>query len=174
MKSILLLFVFIFLTAMGPGSQTGQERGMVSPIDADGLVNNAAPDFSLKDMNGKSVTLSSFKGRIVLLNFWATWCPPCKSEMPSFNKLYKQMKARGLEVITVSSDNSINPVREYLLKNKFDFQMLWDEKRTVVKQYRVFSMPTTFLIDRNGIIVEKFMGEYEWTDQEIKKKIEKL
>ena len=174
MKKVVLIISLFLLTAMAPGSQTGSGKNAVSPFDADKFVRVKAPDFTLKDVNGKDVTLSSFRGKVVLLNFWATWCPPCKYEMPSFNKLYKEMKAQGLEVIAVSTDDSISYVKDYLSKNSMDFKILMDEKHSVTKQYKVFSMPTTFLIDRNGLIIEKFYGEYEWTDPDIKKKIEKL
>ncbi|OGW25876.1 MAG: hypothetical protein A2X59_12945 [Nitrospirae bacterium GWC2_42_7] len=174
MKKAVLIISLFLLTAMAPGSQTGLNKEAVSPFDADKFVNVKAPDFVLKDINGKDVALSSFKGKVVLLNFWATWCPPCKHEMPSFNKLYTEMKAQGLEIIAISTDDSISYVKDYLRKNSFDFKILMDEKRITSKQYKVFSMPTTFLIDRNGIIIEKFHGEYDWTDPEIKKKIEKL
>jgi peroxiredoxin len=94
--------------------------------------------------------------------------------MPSMNKLYNEMKARGFEVIAVSTDNSLSAVKDFLSKNRLDFPILFDENKTVARQYHVFSMPTTFLIDRNGMIVDKFFGEEEWTDADIRKKIEKL
>jgi len=162
------------LTAMGPSSSKDDSKKQISPFEIDKLDNAPAPDFVLKDINGKSFSLSSFKGKIVLLNFWATWCPPCKSEMPVLNKLYKDMRSRGLEIIAVSTDNSINYVKEYLSKSNFDFQVLWDENRVVTKKYKVFTMPTSFLIDRNGIIIDKFYGEEEWNAPEFKRRLEKL
>ena len=166
--------MFVFLTAMGKNSPSGDEKKPFSPMEIDKLEKNKAPGFSLKDLNGREVVFSSLKGKVVLLNFWATWCPACIGEMPSLNKLYHAMKPRGLEIVAVSTDGSANAVRDYLNKKGIEFQVLMDEKRTVTKQYKVFSLPTTFLIDRNGVIIEKFFGEYDWTDQEIKRKIEKL
>jgi len=90
------------------------------------------------------------------------------------NRLYHEIKARGFEIIAVSTDTSLSTIRDYLAKNRVDFPILHDEKKSVSKQYRVFSMPTTFLIDRNGTIVEKFYGEYDWTDSDVRKQIEKL
>lgn len=173
-KLFLCICCFIFLTAMGATPPAGSGKNPVSPSEIDRLEKNKAPDFSLKDLNGKHVTLSSLKGKVVLLNFWATWCPPCISEMPVFNRLYKEMRGRGLEVVAISADRSEGYLRDYTSKHNLDFRVLYDESREVVKLYKVFSMPTTFLIDKNGVIVEKFFGEYDWTDQEIKKKIEKL
>jgi peroxiredoxin len=107
-------------------------------MDSDSIVNSKAPDFTLKDMNGKNVTLSSFRGKVVLLNFWATWCPPCKAEMPDLNRLYRDTKHRGFEIIAVSTDKSIDHVKDFLSKSKVDFIILFDENRTAAKQYRVF------------------------------------
>lgn len=174
MKKLFLIICLFLLIAMGPSSPGNTSGGTVSPMDSDTIINSKAPDFTLKDMNGKNVTLSSFRGKVVLLNFWATWCPPCKAEMPDLNRLYRDAKRRGLEIIAVSTDRSIDHIKDFLARNKVDFIILFDENRTAARQYRVFSMPTTFLIDRNGVVVEKFYGEYEWTEPETKGKIEKL
>lgn len=167
----LFLLTLFFVIAMGPHSSPG---GTVSTIDADKQTNIKAPDFTLRDVNGRTVSLSSLKGKVILVNFWATWCPPCKAEMPSMNKLYNSLKVRGLEIIAVSSDSSLSSIKDFLAKNRVDFLVLHDEKKTVTLQYKVFSLPTTFLIDRNGLIVEKYYGEYDWTDPEVRSRIEKL
>jgi len=173
-KEIFLIICLFLLVAMGPSSPGNTSGRSISPIDSDSIVNSRAPDFTLKDVNGKTVTLSSFRGKVVLLNFWATWCPPCRAEMPALNRLYRESRHRGLEIIAVSTDRSIDHIKDFLEKNRVDFLMLFDEDRGAAKQYRVFSMPTTFLIDRNGMVVEKFYGEYDWTEPETKGKIEKL
>ena len=170
----LFIGALFFLMAMGPNPSKGGSADTAPSPDAGKNAYSKAPDFTLKDANGRSVSLSSQKGKVVLINFWATWCPPCKAEMPSMNKLYNEMKARGFEVIAVSTDNSLSAVKDFLSKNRLDFPILFDENKTVARQYHVFSMPTTFLIDRNGMIVDKFFGEEEWTDADIRKKIEKL
>jgi len=139
-----------------------------------GSDNKPAPDFSLKDINGKDFTLSSLKGKVVILSFWATWCHPCKDEMPRLNKLYKEMGSRGLEIVAVSSDYSIGYLKDFLVKNSLDFSILYDEKRAVTRQYKIPFLPVTFLIDKNGVIVEKITGEFEWPSGEMKKKLEKL
>lgn len=176
MKIVRFLFIISLfsLLAVGPNSSIGGEKNVVSPLDADKQTNTKAPDFTLKDLHGSTVSLSSLKGKVVLLNFWASWCPPCKAEMPSMNKLYKEIRAKGFEIVAVSTDNSLSPIKEFLAKSRVDFKVLFDEKKAVSREYKVFSMPTTFLIDRNGFIVEKYYGEYDWTDPEVRKQIEKL
>jgi peroxiredoxin len=172
MKKLILISCLLLLISVGP-SLPGTAGGM-SPLNSDNIVNSKAPDFALKDMSGRTVSLTALKGKVVLLNFFATWCPPCRAEMPSFNRLYRSLKQRGLEVVAVSSDRSINDIKDFLEKNKVDFPVLFDTDRGTTKQYRVFSMPTTFLINKNGVIVEKFYGEYDWTEPETRGKIEKL
>ena len=176
MNIIRLLFTgsLFLLIAMGPNPPTGGSRDTASPGDAENNVNSKAPDFSLKDAHGRSLSLSSLRGKVVLINFWATWCPPCKAEMPSMNRLYNEIRNRGFEIVAISTDNSLSTVKDFLARNRIDFQVLFDETKSVTRQYHVFSMPTTFLIDRNGMIVEKFYGEEDWTDPAIRKKIEKL
>ena len=176
MNIVRFLFIgsLFLLIAMGPNPSTGGSRETASLLNADKNDNSRAPEFTLKDLQGRSLSLSALKGKVVLLNFWATWCPPCKAEMPSMNKLYNDMKARGLEVIAISADNSPSAVREFLSKCRLDFLVLFDETKAVTRLYHVFSMPTTFLIDRNGVIVEKFYGEEDWNDPAIRKKIENL
>lgn len=145
---------------------------MAFSIDA--FAEKRAPEFSLKDLNGRQVALSSFRGKVVLLAFWATWCPSCKDEMPKFNRLYRELKSRGLEIIAISSDYSIDSLKEYLAKNPFDFHILYDGKRQATAQYRVSFLPVTFLIDRNGAIADRIPGEFEWPSAEMEKKIERL
>ncbi len=160
-RKVFLIACFVLLTGMGANAPAGAEK-------------TKAPDFSLKDLSGRNFSLSSLKGKVVILNFWATWCPSCVSEMPSLNKLYNEMKSRGVEVVAVSSDRSVGEVNDYLNKKGFGFQIIMDDARSVSRLYKVFSLPTTFLIDRNGFIAEKFFGAYDWADPEVRKKIEKL
>ena len=173
MKKFILVISLFLLIGMGP-SLPGNTADGISPMNSDNIVKSKAPDFSLKDLSGKTVSLSAFRGKVVLLNFWATWCPPCRAEMPALNRLQHALKPRGFEVLSVSTDRSVNDIKDFLEKNRVDFPILFDADRSVAKQYRVFSMPTTFLINKNGMIVEKFYGEYDWNEPETKGKIEKL
>lgn len=166
---ISLVFAVCLLILMRGHDSTG-----VSPFAVESLVGGMATDFSLSDMSGAMVSLSSFRGKVVLLNFWATWCPPCKSEMSSFNELYRRLKSEGLEVVAVSSDRSRKDIQKFLSKKKLSFTILHDEDAEITKRYMVFSLPTTFLIDRQGIIVERYLGEYDWTEAEVVSRIKEL
>ena len=134
-----------------------------------------APDFTLPDLDGKNVTLSKFRGKVVLLNFWNTWCGPCRAEMPSLNNLYLELKDKGLVVLSISIDTSEEPVRAFISERKLVFPVLMDKKQKVYsKKYFLYGLPVTFLIDKKGIIVEKFIGERDWSSQEMKEKIARL
>jgi peroxiredoxin len=159
----MLFLAFLFLTAEVP-----------SPWGIDELVGKKAPEFSLKDMNEKTVSLSSFKGNVVIVGFWATWCPPCRGEMPSLNKLYRELRNRGLVILAVSTDRSVSSVKDFLGKTPVDFPVLMDSDSKVSRQFKVFSLPTTFLLDKNGAIVQRYLGEEEWDSPKIREKITTL
>ena len=146
-----------------------------SPFAGDKLINRRAPEFKVKDINGSEVSLASYKGTVVLLNFWATWCPSCRDEMPSLNELSGQFKNRKFSVIAVSTDRSVTDVKDYLKKHPLDFTVLVDSNLSISRSlYKVFVLPTSFLIDKNGIVVKKYFGGEEWTDPEVIRKIESL
>lgn len=135
----------------------------------------SAPDFTLNDIDGKKVNLSEFRGKVVLLNFWATWCGPCRAEMPSLHNLYNEYKDKGFVVIAISADTSEKPVKSFAKELKLSFPILMDKNKAVsFDDYGVLGLPTTFLIDKNGIIIEKIMGEREWDSPQMKEKILKL
>ncbi len=161
--SIILIFVSSALYAE-----------QMSPWEIDGLAGKKAPQFTLNDLSGNDISLSSFQGKVVLLNFWATWCPYCREERASLNSLYNKYKDRGLAIIAVSTDRSSKKVKVYLKKIPSDFTVLMDEKSEIARRYRVFALPTSFLISREGIIKQKFMGMRNWTNKESKKLIEGL
>ncbi len=146
-----------------------------SPYAVEKLSGQKAPDFTLKDINGNPISMSSFKGKVILLNFWATWCPPCRAEIPSMNKLNDILKKKGLVILAVSTDRAVVDVKDFLKKTPVNFTVLVDYNLNVSRSlYKVFMMPTTFLIDKRGVIVEKYFGEQDWTHPEIVKEIEAL
>ncbi|HXX53575.1 MAG TPA: TlpA disulfide reductase family protein [Thermodesulfovibrionales bacterium] len=162
-KIIVTLLTFLFLTAEVP-----------SPWAIEELVGNKAPDFTLKDIAGRSLSLSALKGKTVLVSFWATWCPPCRNEMPSLNRLYKAYKDRGLIVLAVSTDRNPSTVKNFLSEFPADFPVFMDVDMQTSRQYRVFSMPTAFLVDRNGVIVKRYLGEEDWDSPGMRSEIIKV
>ena len=119
----------------------------------------AAPPFELKDANGQTVHLADYKGKVVLLDFWATWCGPCKIEIPWFMEFEQQFKDRGFAVVGVSMDeDGWNAVKPYLLRMKINYRVLLGNDKIAESYGGVDSLPTTFLIDRQGNIVSKHIG----------------
>lgn len=117
-----------------------------------------AMNFKLKDLNGKEVSLSDYKGKKVFLNFWATWCPPCKAEMPEMEMLYQETKNSDLVILAVNLDEEKDTVQKFINSNKYNFPVLLDTGNIVASQYEVVSIPTSFFIDKEGNIVDKHIG----------------
>ncbi|MDA3903764.1 MAG: TlpA disulfide reductase family protein [Desulfuromusa sp.] len=135
----------------------------VQPVSPGGLVGKVAPDFTLTDMQGQQVSISQFRGKVVILNFWATWCPPCREEMPSMEKLYRDHQDQGLVMLAVNvEENGKGLVSKFLQKTPYSFPILLDSENTAQNAYGVFRLPESFIIDRNGIVVEKIIGGRDW------------
>ena len=126
-----------------------------------------ASDFTLKNLDGNDVSLHQFRGKHLLINFWATWCGPCKIEMPSLEQLYRQFKSEKFDMIGISNDMfGKRVVKPYVLAKKITFPMLLDQRMTVSRQYGIVSLPTTILIDPQGIIIGVLQGAENWSDPE--------
>jgi cytochrome c biogenesis protein CcmG/thiol:disulfide interchange protein DsbE len=124
------------------------------------VVGNAAPDFQLQNLDGQSITLSSLKGKPVLINFWATWCGPCASEMPYLQKINNEWSDKGLVVLAINWGESASQVGQFLQANNLSLQVLLDTKKAAAEKYGVRAFPTTFFIDKDGIIREKIIGAF--------------
>jgi len=126
-----------------------------------------APDFTLPSLNGKTVSLSDFRGRWVLLNFWATWCAPCVEEMPGLNRLYRALKKDGLVMLAVSLDHAKQKVRSFASREKLAFPVLHDQGKITKARYGLFSVPTTVLVGPNGEIKARSAGGRVWDSPEM-------
>jgi peroxiredoxin len=123
----------------------------------------AAPDFTLSGLHGQPIALRELKGKVVFLNFWATWCPPCKAEMPSMERLHRRYRDRGFTILAVSIDGgSDRPVREFVKTHGLTFLIGLDPNVEVANLYGVRALPSTFLIDRSGDTVAVALGPREW------------
>ena len=121
-------------------------------------VGKPAPDFTGTDINGKTVKLSDYKGKVVLLDFWATWCPPCRKEIPGFVDLYSTYKSRGLVVIGVSMDDATAEVIATVSRLKLNYPVLMGDEYLGAAYGGVLGLPVTFLIDRDGKIRARYQG----------------
>jgi peroxiredoxin len=124
----------------------------------------SAPDFLLKDIGGRDVSLADFSGKLVVLNFWATWCPPCREEMPSMQKLYRTMQGRPFEMLAVSIDDDPKRVERFRSTMDYTFPILMDQNQEVAALYGTTGVPETFLIGPDGTILYKVIGPLDWED----------
>ncbi len=123
-----------------------------------------APDFTVED-GGRSLQLSTYRGKVVVLNFWATWCPPCIEEIPSLNQLQRQMPQ--LVVLGVSVDQDGDAYRQFLVEHRIDFTTIRDPQRHSNALYGTLRFPESYVIDRDGQIRRKFISAQDWTSPEI-------
>jgi len=160
---ILILLVSFSFTAEG-GEDDFYSKIKINPIKG----NRKAPDFSLKDLNGKGVEIKQFKGKVIFLNFWATWCGPCKEEMPGMEALHQQLKEKNFVMLTISVDyEGIKPVQEFINKHRYTFSVLLDPKGETLDLFEVKGIPTTFLIDKKGKMLGKAIGPRDWKSIEV-------
>jgi len=122
-----------------------------------------APDFAIPDLAGQAVRLSAYRGQVVLVNVWATWCPPCREEMPSMERLHQRLKDRGFVLLAVSQDEGgPEVVKRFVDQMKVTFPVLLDPQGEVGRKYGVWGFPESFLLDREGRIVERVIGPRDW------------
>jgi peroxiredoxin len=131
------------------------------PIHRESLLNKKAPEFTLHDLSGASIDLASLRGKVVLLNFWATWCGPCEVEMPIFADWQRQYGPQGFQVIGISMDDDPALARKLVQKLKLNYPVAMGDEKLGELYGGVLGLPLSFLIDRNGIVREKFQGEIE-------------
>jgi cytochrome c biogenesis protein CcmG/thiol:disulfide interchange protein DsbE len=136
-------------------------------------IGSPAPDFTVRDSD-RAVTLHDFKGKIVVLNFWATWCPPCVEEMPSLVQLQAKLKNQGVEVVGVSVDVDGDAYHHFLQEHKVDLLTVRDPDQKSNTLYGTFRYPETYIIDRNGMIRRKFIGAVDWNQPDVVEYLSKL
>jgi cytochrome c biogenesis protein CcmG/thiol:disulfide interchange protein DsbE len=136
-------------------------------------IGSAAPDFTVQDSD-RTVTLGQLRGQVVVLNFWATWCPPCVDEMPSLVAMQRRMKAKGVTVLAVSIDVDENAYRQFLKAHGVDLLTVRDPAQKTPTLYGTHGWPETYIIDRSGVVRRKFIGPVDWTDPAITDFLSKL
>jgi peroxiredoxin len=123
-----------------------------------------APDFTLQDVDGKTWQLSELRGRPVIVNFWATWCPPCREEMPSMQRAWEQLQAEGVVLLAINVGESADTVFQFTANYPVDFPLLLDLDSAVLNQWPVQGLPATFVVDPQGRIAYRAIGGREWDD----------
>jgi len=136
-------------------------------------IGTAAPEFTVQDADRK-VSLSELRGKVVVLNFWATWCGPCVEEMPSLVQLQQRFKDKGVSVVGISIDVDGDAYHKFLKDYKVDFLTVRDPDQKASNLYGTFKWPETYIIDRSGIVRRKFIGPVEWSQPEIVDFLSKL
>jgi peroxiredoxin len=171
-----LFFVFPDCAAANPGDPV--PRQVAAAFRAAGLpvqAKSAAPlDFSLPLAGGGTQKLSELKGKVVFLNFWATWCGPCTSEMPSMEALYRRFRDSGLEILAVNCAEEAGDVRAFMEDYKLTFPAALDEPGKVSRQYGIRAIPATYILGRDGGIILKVTGSLDWNTPEIIAAFEEL
>lgn len=162
-----------------PGPASGEQPTFAerfaaefAPSDRSLKVGEAAPDFSLQDLNGETVTLSQFRGRPVLINFWATWCVPCRTEMPEIEAAYQAYREQGFAVLAVDVQEPPEDVRAFVEEFRLSFVPLVDTTGAVFDLYKVLALPTSYWIDRQGRVSAVHLGPM--TGEQIRTYVEGL
>lgn len=161
---LVLVFVAV-VVAWVLGSRGG---GTTNPT----AIGQDAPEIALPDLGGEMVSLASLRGKVVLINFWATWCPPCREEMPDIEDVYRRFKDRGFVVLAVNLQEDSGTVAEFVQRLGLSFTIVLDTSGEVSETYRVFSLPTSYFVDRDGVIRDANIGGM--TRDIIEAKLEKI
>ncbi len=129
------------------------------------LEGNLAPDFTLKNLAGQEVKLSDLRGKVVLVNFWATWCPPCREEVPSMDRLNRAMAGKPFQMLAISIDEGgKGAVESFFNKAGVTLPTLLDAGQKAGKRYGITGVPETFIVDKKGVILKKVIGPIDWSD----------
>jgi peroxiredoxin len=160
-----------------PATAADSGRVSINPLPGGPVAaGKLAADFKLPNLEGTVISLSSLRGKVILLNVWATWCAPCREEMPSIETLYEEFsKDRDFVVLAVSQDSAgRGAVDSYVRKNGYKFTVLLDPQNQVGDAYEVSGIPETFIIDRTGRIVAHHVGPYDWAQPEMRDALREL
>ena len=133
-----------------------------------------APDFELRTLEGERRELSDWRGQVVLLNFWATWCKPCEDEMPAMERLYRALRGREFELLAVSVDEDRESVERFRARLGLSFPILLDPEQRVARAYQTFRFPESLLIGPDGRVVERYVGGKEWDAPAYAERIRRL
>ena len=162
-RSFFILIACLFLSLTACTKADTPKKGAVA------TEKSLAPDVSVRSFaNGSTLKLSDLKGKVVLLNFWATWCPPCREEIPSMMKLNSLMSGKSFQMVAISIDEGGKPAIESFFKESgFSLPTYLDESGAASKSYGITGVPESFIIDKKGILVKKIIGGFSWDSPEV-------
>ncbi len=167
-RSCIVAMMIAFIALTGCSKKTDVKPAAVAE-------NAPAPVISVAAMDGSTVSLSSFKGKVVLLNFWATWCPPCREEIPSMMKLNERMAGKPFQMLCVSVDEGGKAaVQEFFASSGFSLPAYLDLNGAGAKTYGLTGVPESYLIDKKGVLVKKVIGGLDWNSPDVVSYIESL
>ena len=185
-RTIIILTVLIFAAAAGaflvispPFANTGindsAKNRLLRKLDILPVPEQVAPmEFSLPDSHGQRVSLAQFKGKVVFLNFWTTWCSECRREMPAMERLHRRLQKRDFAMVAISLRESAETVNRFMDQNRLTFTALLDENGDIGTTYAVRAIPTTFILDRRGHIIGTALGARQWDTVKSVKLFERL
>jgi peroxiredoxin len=161
------------LASCQKASQTEAPQASVQARVA--TVGQPAPDFTLRDLQGGVHRLSALRGNVVFVNFWATWCPPCRSEMPDMQQLYNEMVVGGkpFHMLAILYNTEPQLGANFVTRNGYNFPVLLDPANEASQAYGITGVPETYIVDKNGILREKFLGPLPWNSSEAKAMLNK-
>ncbi|MCB1869272.1 MAG: TlpA family protein disulfide reductase [Gammaproteobacteria bacterium] len=157
MDKILIFFLLLVFSPFSEAQQAG--RGLTKLADTP-----QAPEFVLRDLDGNQHRLSDYRGQVVIINFWATWCPPCREEMPSMQRAWESLKNDGIHMLAINVGEDEDTIFQFTANYPVDFPLLMDSDSGVINQWPVRGLPTTFVVDPKGRISYRAIGGREWDD----------
>lgn len=161
-KQIIFLFLLVLLAILAVSGYIVKSRSFGHKIITNG---DRAPEFRLQAPDGKSFSLSNFRGKVVMVHFWATWCPPCVEELPLLAKLYPELSGNDFEMLAISVDEGgANAVRTFMQQNNLHVPVLLNPDRSVASLYGTYKFPETYIVDRLGVVRYKVIGPRNWLD----------
>jgi peroxiredoxin len=171
--STVLLGSSLALAACGGAAASGD--GAASAGDAKGLVNSPANDFTGNSLNGKGkVSVKGSAGKVLIVDFWATWCEPCKKSFPKLQELFVKYKASGMDMIAVSEDDENTGIADFGNTFGAKFPLVWDDGKAIAAKWKPSSMPSTFIVDKKGVVRFVHLGYHDGEEAEIEKEVKSL
>ncbi len=151
-----------------------EPKGNAPDVPGSVVAGQLAPEFAVEDRAGKVHRLSDFRGRVVLVNFWATWCPPCIEEMPSMESVLQEIDETQLTILALSVDDSWEPVDAFVGEGGYDLRIYSDFDEKVARLYGTEKIPETYIVDKQGLVVHKVEGAIDWMNPEMLSFLRKL